>query len=916
MISLDRVLLSRVNLQPDEDWHYWRCCAFTHHMSWRYCAKRQWVIDAAAFDLFAIAIGRELVLPTVLPEENRLIIKARPREHLKTQFHPTVQIMARKFSKTEIVKLIDKLKTESYTSADEILSQLTVCFAVEDANIELLLAALRCPDPLIRAAAVHGCRERQNHDLMDELRKLVTDPITNIRLALASILGTLSDLDCQTMLAVLARDIKRDVRKAAIEASAGRAFAFDTQSDRLGWDEDHEIRGAAAKAMATQKLPHIMRNLVHAFVKDGNTTVRKTCGELIEQKLTEDLAVHTEHMPQESSSLEQAHKMLKTYGLHKFPTFAKYLESKRTTEVNIDELEDFGTSLTVLAKKNKLPRAFGVEKHVQDAVRLICCEPRRSVALLGPSGVGKTAIVNELVYELAKPENGDWHVLRISPNEFLTGTKYIGEWNTKLAEIINLVRQPRKVILYIPNFSELSGVGRYDKSETNVASALSTYIEEGSIVLIGESTSEEYAQGLGSVPSLDRLFSKINIEEATEAETRQILKYVRKGCAAAIPTRLLDEVFELGQQYLHHIGAPGNCVSLLRDVIATQQNLGQNLTRRMILETISKSTGIPSDFLDESIPLDLEKTRTFLEERVMGQHEGVEAVIDLISCIKAGITDTNKPFGIFLFVGPTGVGKTEMARSLAEFVFGNVDRLKRFDMSEFATYDSYERLIGARYHKGLLTEAVRRNPLSVVLLDEIEKAHINVFDICLQIFDAGRLTDGLGRTIDFRSSIVILTSNVGFNSSGTVVGFDKASPDESRTSASALESDRIFKELSRVFRPEFLNRVDRIINFNPIGRDIAAKIAAREVSAILKRSGIRRKNLSIEMDPSLIELLLKEGYSKSYGARPLKRAVERVLVQPLARVIASGSVHHDCTLKITANGNSISFEEIPRHKRR
>ena len=825
--------------------------------------------------------------------------------------------MSRKPKKDEIAKLISTLKTESYTNAKEILQQLKDSFVGEDASIELLLTALRCSDPLIREAAVAGSRERQNHDLMDELRKLVTDPITDVRLALANILGTLTDADCQTMLPVLTRDIKRDVRKSAIDASAGRPFAYETQSDRLGWDEDFEIRCAAARALAAQKMPSIMRNLVHAFLKDGHTNVRKTCADFIEQKLLEDLAVHTEFMPQESSAVEEAHKLLKTYGLHKFPTFAKYLESKRSTDINVDELEDFGTDLTVMAKKKKLPRAFGVEAHVQHALRLICSDPKKSVALLGPAGVGKTAIVNELVYELAKPENGEWHVLRISPNEFLAGTKYIGEWNTKLAEIINLVRHPRKIVLYIPNFSELSGVGRYNKSETNVASALSTYIEEGTIVLIGESTAEEYAQGLGSVPSLDRLFSKINIEEATDEQTHQILKHVRKSCAAQVSAKMLEEIFELGQQYLHHVGAPGNCVSLLRDVIATQQNLGQNLTRRMILETISKSTGIPSEFLDESIPLDLETTRTFLQERVMGQHEGVEAVIDLVSCIKAGLTDTKKPFGVFLFVGPTGVGKTEMARSLAEFVFGNVDRLQRFDMSEFATYDSYERLIGTRYHKGLLTEVVRQNPFSVILLDEFEKAHTNVFDICLQIFDAGRLTDGQGRTIDFRSSIVILTSNVGFNSSGTVVGFDQiAAAYESRTSASALERERIFKELSRVFRPEFLNRLDRIINFKPIGRDIAEKIAIREINAILKRSGIKRYDLSIKIDPSLIQLLVNEGYSKSFGARPLKQAVERVLVQPLARVIASGAVHSNCTLLITADQNAIAFEEVPRRKRR
>src|SRR5581483_4989809 len=332
----------------------------------------------------------------------------------------------------------------------------------------------------------------------------------------------------------------------------------------------------------------------------------------------------------------------------------------------------------------------------------------------------------------------------------------------------------------------------------------------------------------------------------------------------------------------------------LKAAIKTEKESGSPPVLRDILKILSKSTGIPVDLLDDASPLEGPAVRAFFESRIIGQTEAVDAVVDLITLIKAGLTDPQKPFGVFLFVGPTGVGKTELARALAEFIFGDPARLKRFDMSEFANMDGFTRLIGGRNENGLLTDAVRQHPFSVVLLDEIEKGHQNVFDLCLQIFDAGRLTDGHGRLVDFRRTIVILTSNVGATAISQPVGF-VAAPS---AAVDNPDKDRTFRELSRLFRPEFINRLDRIIEFRPLSVQVAEQIAKREVDVVVQRSGIRRRQLVVEVDPSVISLLVLEGYSPHFGARPLKRTVERFLLLPLARAMAAGSLDPGSVLRL------------------
>ncbi|MCD6049826.1 MAG: ATPase, ATP-binding subunit [Verrucomicrobia bacterium] len=805
----------------------------------------------------------------------------------------------------EIKSLVESLKRGQFDDPAAKIELLAAALREHQAAPAQIIALLQAPQTPLRLAALHVCENTKDEALITEIIKLAGDAQSKVRLKLAEVLGGIPTGESTTTLGKLITDEDDDVRKAAIKSASVRDAMVPALLTALEKDEDWEVRLAAANALGEARKFEAASLFFKAVANESDYDVARRAAELLEKAMVEDRERAIAAFPTDITVLGKAEARFKdSSGDQRYPQLIGWIKTRTTTSVDPQALTRFGTDLTALAAQKALPHAHQVEEACATVLKLLCREKRRSIVLLGPAGSGKSALVNELVYQLAKEENGGWRVLRISPSDFMAGTLYIGEWETKVRDLVAAVKQPRKVIIYVPNLSDLSAAGVWSKSDSSVATALAPYLEEGSVVLLGESSAEAFEKGIGRVASLHRLFDAVLVPETNEVQTRNILAAVRDEENLPVPDDVLAQLQSLSSQFLGHIGSPGNAVSLLRAVIQMAHDSGKPLGYRDVLEMLSKSTGIPVDFLDDNVPLNSTEVQHFFEKRIIGQPEAVEAVVDLVTLIKSGLTDPMKPYGVMLFIGPTGVGKTELARALAEYIFGDAARLKRFDMSEFASPDAYVRLIGEGNQNGQLTDAIRQHPFSVILLDEIEKSHMNVFDLCLQIFDAGRLTDGRGRTVDFRRTIIILTSNIGAEGPGRPTGFN---PSANKTAE--MDKDRTFRELSRVFRPEFLNRIDRLVHFHPLSLEVAERIARREVDLVLQRSGIKRRDITVEMDPAVLAFLVREGYSPHFGARPLKRTVERVLLLPLARAIASGGIKGKTLLHITLDNNRVQVRQ-------
>ncbi|HEY0005078.1 MAG TPA: AAA family ATPase [Pyrinomonadaceae bacterium] len=605
-------------------------------------------------------------------------------------------------------------------------------------------------------------------------------------------------------------------------------------------------------------------------------------------------------------------------------SFGEEFEQWRNARVDTEYLKTFGRvwERGERADEPQIVELDGMLEHVAQMESALRKSTPRSVLMVGESGVGKTSLVRLLARRL---QQDYWTIFEASATDVMAGQKYTGELEGRVQ---TLVRQlsGKKVVWIVPNFHELLWAGRHNLSPVGILDMLLPYIERGELKLVGETHSAAYENLLQLKPKLRTALDACRVLPLSDGETLELArKWVARQGAERLPALIseqtLQEAFQLARQYLGDKAAPGNLLHLLEvtraRLLASKGTTPAQLSLDDLLVSLSQLTGLPINILDERESLDLKALRDFFRQRVLGQPEAVECLIERVAMIKAGLTDPTRPQGVFLFVGPTGTGKTEIAKTLAEFLFGSPERMIRLDMSEFMSGDSLDRILGEHSETAestALVNAIRKQPFSVVLLDEFEKAHPGIWDLFLQVFDDGRLTDRRGNTADFRHCILIMTSNLGATlPHGTSIGFtqDHSQPHD----AQQFAINSVERAVAETFRREFVNRIDRVVVFRPLGRSVMRELLLKELKDVLRRRGLRNRAWAVEWEESAIDFLLQKGFTPDLGARPLKRAIERYLLSPLALTIVNHQFPEgDQFLFVSSDGERINVAFIdPDH---
>jgi ATP-dependent Clp protease ATP-binding subunit ClpC len=532
-------------------------------------------------------------------------------------------------------------------------------------------------------------------------------------------------------------------------------------------------------------------------------------------------------------------------------------------------------------------RAFQRDAEVEQLAAALTGASRNSVLLVGPPMVGKTALLHELVHRAAEADpKSPLHGLEIystSTSRIVAGMRYLGEWQDRVVRMVNALRT-RKAVLHLDSLGELlSGSLARTDSGLDIARQLLPSIEARDICVVLEATPEDAARAERTHGPFLRAMRSMVVPPLAPAAARLALASaaarVGKQRKVAIEPSALERAIDLVDRFGEAGGLPGAAVDLLR--ASTRPPPGGKRTKvegEAVTRAFVERTGYPREIVDPTIPLDPARVLERLRARVVGQEEATLLLRNLIVTLKTGLCDPSRPLGAYLLLGPTGVGKTESALSLASYLFGDDKRLTRFDMAEYAAPGSEARLVAAgNAQGGSLTARVRAQPFGVVLLDEVEKASAGVHDLLLQLLGEGRLTDGGGRTVSFRNTVVLLTSNLGADTAGHSLGFSGEHRGYGAHYVAAA---------TQFFRPELVNRLDQIVAYHPLSREHIRQIAVRVLDEALKREGLFRRGVTVSYEPAVVDRLAELGFDERYGARPLKRAVERHAVAAIAALIS------------------------------
>ena len=564
-------------------------------------------------------------------------------------------------------------------------------------------------------------------------------------------------------------------------------------------------------------------------------------------------------------------------------------------------LDQYSRDLTLIAGGGGTDPVVGREREISRVIQLLSRRTKNNPGLVGQPGVGKTAVAEALARRVARGEVPDTlknrRIVTLDLASMLAGTKYRGDFEDRVKCIIKEVQRAGDVIVFIDELHTIVGAGAAEGA-IDAANILKPALGRGEIQVIGATTPEEYRKHIEKDAALERRFQPVNVPEPDGECCERMLLALRGSLEAHHGLRITDEAvsaaIRLSTRYICDRYLPDKAIDLL-DEAASRVRVEGSPSRTQVeasdvAEVVSAWTGVPASAITEPESERLLRLEEALHRRVVGQDEAVSAVARAIRRGRVGLADPRRPLGSFLFLGPTGVGKTELCRALAEAVYGDEEALIRLDMSEYMEKHAVSKLIGSPpgyvgYGEGgQLTERVRRRPWSVVLFDEIEKAHEDVYNLLLQIMEDGRLTDSEGRRADFRSTIVVMTSNVGakaITKNRPALGFSGAARD-----GDGAVREAVMAELRQTFRPEFLNRVDDAIVFRRLTPADVRRIARGLTDAVRER--MRALGVQLEVTDAALDLLAERGFDPTYGARPLRRCICTQLEDPAAEALLSG----------------------------
>lgn len=589
------------------------------------------------------------------------------------------------------------------------------------------------------------------------------------------------------------------------------------------------------------------------------------------------------------------------------------------------KLEEFSINLTQLAREGKLDPVVGRYPEIERAVQILGRRTKNNPILVGEPGVGKTAIAQGLaqriVNEDVSPLLADKEVISLDIGSLLAGTKFRGEFEERLKTIVEEVRTAGNIILVIDEIHNIVGAGAMGGA-MDAANMLKPALARGEIQCLGSTTLDEYRQYIERDAALERRFQKVMVGEPSVEDAIAILQGLRKTYEDFHKVKYTDAAIEMAvtfsERYITDRFLPDKAIDLIDEAgsrthlnhcLQSQEDKESEITtinpealtpvvdEEAIAKIVAAWTGIPVTKMTETESESLLYLEDNLHERVVGQDEAVKAVSRALRRSRSGLGDRNRPIASLFFSGPTGVGKTELSKALAAQMFGSEEAIVRVDMSEFMESHTISKLIGSPpgfvgYDEGgQLTEAVRRQPYTIVLFDEIEKAHPDVFNLMLQLLDDGRLTDAQGRTVSFKNTVIIMTSNIGskvIEKGGSGLGFD-FSGDKDEAQYNRIK-DLVNRELKNYFRPEFINRLDEIIVFRQLTKPEIRQIASILLGEISTRLEEQR-DINLGVTTAFEDKVIEQGFDPSYGARPLRRAIMRLLEDSLAEAILSGRVN-------------------------